>query len=147
MVEFVKRHFQLIVLGLLVLTLGFNTTASIVSAVNPRVANMSQEVIEALIGDVVDERIDPVAKDVEQILELVAFDNSFSVILIATEMNDIRSAAAVHERIDFLESNRWNAQIAAMRYLAQNPGALEELGRLVPNREVYEAVLTRILRY
>ena len=145
--EFIKKHFQLIVLGLLVVTLGFNTTSSIISAVNPRVANMSQEVIEAIIGDVVDEKIDPIEEKTDRILELVSFDNSYPVIMIATEVSELRTAEAVHARVDFFEDNNWNAQIAAMRYMAQNPDSFIELERRVPNSEVYEAILTRILRY
>lgn len=145
--DFIKKNFQVLALGLLVLVFGINIATTVITAINPRLANMSQDVIEAIIGDVVDEKIEPVAQTVEEIRQFVAFSNNYSVLLIATEVNELRTPQAVHERVDFLESNSWNAQIAAMRFISQNKESQNALKELVPNPAVYEAILTRILNY
>ena len=145
--DFIKKNFQVLALGLLVLVFGINIATTVITAVNPRLANMSQDVIEAIIGDVVDEKIEPVALAVEEIKELVAFDNNYSVLLIATEVNQLRTAEAVHARVDYFEEQKWTAQIAAMRSISQSKELQNALKDMVPNPAVRDAILARISNY
>lgn len=145
--EFIKRNYQLIVLIMLLLILGVSTTLSVMGAVFPRATQVSRDVIGSVIGDVLDEKVEPLEEALSRIESKLAHDNNYSVILMAVEMNTLRSSAQVDARIDFLEENKWNAQIAAMKYLSEDSEARAALKKMVPNEEVYLALLTRIMRY
>lgn len=147
MFKFINDHFQPImifsIVSLIIVIFGWE----IAGVVFPKTAQVSKDVIGTVIGEVIDEKIKPLAEAVDRIEKRISTENDYSVILMSLEMRDMVTAEEVNSRIDFLEENRWMAQIAAIEYLSRNPDAVKALKDHMIYEEAYNALRVRINRY
>lgn len=143
----IKDHANSILLIVVFLFFGWSVGYDLVRAFNPDVNKITSDVINALVGDVIDARMQPMKESLARIEDRLSNENDYSVILMAEEVNKFRTAKEVDDRVSFLIENNWNAQIAAMRYLSQNSDAREALKTMIIYEEVYKALLTKIMSY
>lgn len=147
MKDFFDKHYRTIMIVLLFAVFGVTGGNSISRVIFPDVAQLSEEVVGVIIGNILEEKINPLQESIARIEEKLSLENDYSVILLSMEMNQFRSASEVDIRIDFLEENHWNAQIAALKYVSDNQDAKEALKKRIVYDEVYKALLMRVERY
>ena len=145
--EFLKKYYQVLVIVALLLIFGYQITATIVKAAFPKVAGVSEDVIEAVIGDAIDRKVAPLQESLDRIEEKLSYENDFAVQMILLEVADMRTAEEVDSRINFLEDNNWNSQLAALRYLANNHEARAALEKMIIYEPVRLALMARIAKY
>jgi len=107
--DFLKRHYQVVVIGFLVAILSVMGFSSVATALFPNAANISEDVISALIGDVLNKRVNTMEESLVRIEKQLSHADDYSIILLTLEMNTFRTASEVDERVDFLLENQWNA--------------------------------------
>lgn len=145
--EFVQKHFSATVVVLLLMTLGWNMTWDVVKAANPDAAQITRDVIETLVGDVIDAKVRPLEESMKRIEAQLSIKNDFPVMVLELEMNMFSTADEVNDRIDVWESQVWGVQLAAMKYISNNQMARDELKQRIIYPEVYMAFMKRVMRY
>jgi len=134
---------------------------SIMKIISPDVANLTEETTSVLLSSVIQKEMAPLVEEyknqalilqehtfkLEDIQDKLDKEAIYPVMLMAKEVETFNSAGQVDDRVAFLENNKWNAQLAAMEYLAENTSALETLREKVVYDEVFYALKAHILRY
>jgi len=147
MKDFFEKHYRVLMLAGLFILLTFFGFSQLREAIFPNSANISEEVITALIGNVLDKRVSTMEESLTRIERQLTHADDFSIILLTLEMNTFRTAIEVDERIDYLIENKWNAQLAALRFIAKHPEALEDLEKQIVYEEVFLALKKRIMSF
>ncbi|MDC7224239.1 MAG: hypothetical protein PQJ60_10900 [Spirochaetales bacterium] len=157
---FFEAHWKFVGLILLFAIFGANTLP-LLKAVHPQLVTVSNEAISIAVGDVVEQKIFPLAdqqkkqtlileqqgKKIDELQDSFDLYMSYPILLIAKEVESFKTAREVDERINFLEDNCWNAQLAALEYLADNPESVQVLRTKIVYDEVFFAIKSHILRY
>lgn len=154
MADYMEKHkytLMLIGMGILVIT---NLMNPIARAFFPEAVEIREEIVEELVGDVIDDRLVPIKNDLYEIRsELKQIQQGqeelfdYAVNLLGWECNQYDTAEQINARIDMWIDQRWGAQLVALRYIGSNTKAREALKGLVAYEEVYQAIVFRALKY
>ena len=98
----------------------------------------------SILEGVIDSRLEPIQSDIDEMKGMLKTRNQYAVQLIFIEVKDFSTAEEVDDRFNFLMENNWNAQIAALKCLAIDMAARDELCEMLVDEHVKMAVLRRI---
>jgi hypothetical protein len=144
---FVQGHYQALIFSLLVLILGWSIGSSVWKVAFPKAAGMTEDVIEALVGDVIDKRVAPMEESLVRIEEALRKEVEFPVSILVLEMNRFSTPKEVDDRVDIWESQVWGVQLAAMKYVSEHKDAQERLRDMIIYDDVYLAFMKRAMVY
>lgn len=132
-----------IIFFLFLLGIGYQPVKDIVKILFPNVASNSYAIIETIISDVIDKKIYPLQSSIAALEAKTSKLYEYEILILELGLRDVRTAKQADEIISGWEKNGWDAQIAAIKTIAQNSEARECLKGRLYNQEVFSAVMSR----